>query len=141
MSRPAQRPLELILARNLLANLSTPSVLVNRRGDVLFYNEAAAALLGRRFEDTGTLSAEDWTAAFGPLGEDGAPLPIERQPLTPALRRNRAGHAVHRIRSATGAEHVIEVSGVPIVGTDGFHGAMLLFWPADGAGSAGGEAA
>ena len=49
MAASAQRPLELILARNLLSALSTPAVLVNHQGDVLFYNEAAGALLGRRF--------------------------------------------------------------------------------------------
>jgi PAS domain-containing protein len=131
MAGPAtQRPLELILARNLLSSLSTPAVLVNRPGDVVFYNEAAGALLGRRFEDTGAMSAADWTAMFGPLDLTGAPIPIERQPLTEALRANRAGHLPHVIRSATGVLHHIEVSGVPIMGAGGFVGAMLFFWPA-----------
>jgi PAS domain-containing protein len=131
MSASAQKPLELIQARNLLSSLSTPTLLVNRDGDVIFYNEAAAALLGQRYEETGTLSAHDWVRAFGPFDKDGQPLPVERQPLTAALRANRAGHAVHRIRSATGAEHEIEVSGVPIVGADGFQGAMIYFWAID----------
>jgi PAS domain-containing protein len=133
MAASTQRPLELILARNLLSAISTPAVLVNQQGDVLFYNEAAGALLGRRFEDTGTLSAEDWTSAFGPLDDAGRPIPVEHQPLTGALRANRAGHAPHRIRSLTGAEHVVEVSGVPIMGAGGFHGAMLFFWPEEDA--------
>ena len=130
MATPAQRPLELILARNLLSSLSTPAVLVNRPGDVVFYNEAAGALLGRPFEDTGSLSAQDWTEAFGPLDDDGHPIPVEHQPLTPALRHNRAGHALHCIRSVTGTLHRVEVSGVPIMGPGGFQGAMLFFWPA-----------
>jgi PAS domain-containing protein len=126
----AQRPLELILARNLLSSLSTPALLVNRPGDVVFYNEAAGAMLGRRFEDTGSLSAGEWTAIFGPLDASGQPMPIERQPLTSALRANRAGHRPHVIRSATGVLHHIEVTGVPIMGSGGFQGAMLFFWPA-----------
>ncbi len=125
----AQRPLELILARNLLSSLSTPGMLVNSPGDVVFYNEAAGTVLGQRFEETGALSADDWVCTFGPFDEDGKPLHVEDQPLTPALRRNRPGHALQRIRSATGAEHRIAVSGLPIVGTDGFQGAMLFFWP------------
>ena len=125
----AQRPLELILARNLLSSLSTPALLVNRPGDVIFYNEAAGALLGRRFEDTGSMSASEWTAIFGPLDDSGRPIPIERAPLTPALRANRAAHLPHVIRSATGTLHHIEVSGVPIMGSGGFQGAMLFFWP------------
>jgi PAS domain-containing protein len=128
MSASAQKPLELIQARNLLSSLSTPALLVNQAGDVIFYNDPAGGLLGRRYEESGTLSAHDWVCTFGPFDEDGEPLPVERQPLTQALRANRAGHALHRIRSATGAEYEIEVSGVPIVGADGFQGAMIFFW-------------
>jgi PAS domain-containing protein len=131
MAAPAQRPLELILARNLLSSLSTPGMLVNQPGDVVFYNEAAGAVLGQRFEETGTLSAHDWVCTFGPFDDRGEPIPVERQPLTIALRHNRAGHSMHRIRSAGGSEREIEVSGLPIVGGDGFEGAMIFFWPAE----------
>ena len=44
-----QKPLELILARNLLTSLSTPAFLLDDEATVVFYNEAAAALLGRSF--------------------------------------------------------------------------------------------
>ena len=133
MDAPLQRPLELILARNLLSSLSTPAFLANAPGDIVFFNEAAGALLGRRFEETGGMSAQAWLNDFGPLGEDGEPIPIEEQPLTIALRANRAGHFRHRIRSLGGAEHDVEVSGMPIIGVDGFHGAMVFFWLAGAA--------
>jgi PAS domain-containing protein len=127
-----QRPLELILARNLLSTLSTAAFLVNQPGDVVFYNEAAGVLLGRRFEEKGTMSAQDWVEAFGPIDDQGNPIPIEKQPLTAALRANRPAHARHRIRSLAGAEHTVEVSGVPVIGADGFMGAMIFFWLAGG---------
>jgi len=126
----SQRPLELIHARNLLWSVSTPAMLVDRPGSIIFYNEAAGALLGRRHEESGPLSAREWTNTFGPFDEGGAPIPIEDQPPTRALPANRPGHAVHRIRSLGGAVHVVEVSGMPIIGTDGFHGAMVFFWAA-----------
>lgn len=129
MSQHAQqRPLELILARNFLASLSTPAMLVNIAGDVIFFNEAAGALLGRRFEEAGTLTADEWTQLYGPLDESGEPIPVEKQPLTAALRHNHPGHAEHRIRSIDGTHHDIEVSGLPIVGSGDFKGAMILFW-------------
>jgi len=128
VERQAQRPLELILARNLLATLSTPAFLANQPGDIVFYNEAAGALLGRRFEENGAMSAQDWVDAFGPIDDQGRPIPVEDQPLTAALRRNRAGYARHRIKSLTGAEHQVEVSGLPVIGVDGFLGAMVFFW-------------
>jgi hypothetical protein len=132
VDQQTQRPLELILARNLLSTLSTPAFLANQPGDIVFYNEAAGMLLGRRFEESGTMSPEDWLEAFGPIDDDGNPIPMEQQPLTVALRSNRAGYARHRIKSLSGAEHQVEVSGVPVIGVDGFLGAMVFFWPSEG---------
>ena len=74
----AQKPLEMILARNLLSSISTPAFLVSDHGSLLFYNEAAAVMLGRRFEETGTMKAEDWIAEFGPFGPDEEPIAYER---------------------------------------------------------------
>ncbi len=128
MDAPSQRPLELILARNLLSSLSTPAFLADRTNDIVFYNEAAGTLLGRRFEESGPMSAEAWLNDFGPLDELGEPIPFENQPLTLALRANRAAHARHRIRSLAGEVHDVEVSGMPLIGTGGFNGAMVFFW-------------
>lgn len=134
MEASSQRPLELILARNLLSTLSTPAFLVNPRGDLVFYNEAAGVLLGRRFEERGTMAAAEWVEEFGPFDEQGRPIPLEQQPLTASLRTNRPGHARHRIRSTSGSEHSVEVSAVPVIGADGSHGAMVFFWVAEAAG-------
>jgi PAS domain-containing protein len=131
MERSSQRPIELILARNLISSLSTPAFLASGPGEIIFFNEAAGVILGQRFEETGKMSPEDWTSTFGPLAEDGEPIPVDQQPLTIALRANRAGHAVYRIRSLSGDERRIEASGLPIVGIDGFQGAMVFFWPVD----------
>ena len=128
MNAPTQRPLELILARNLLSTLSTPAFLANQPGDIIFYNEAAGALLGRRFEESGAISAKESVETFGPFDDDGRPIPLDQQELTRALRRNRPAHTRSRIRSVGGAERIVEVSGVPVIGTDGFVGAMVFFW-------------
>ena len=50
MELSSQRPIELILARNLLSSLSTPAFLASGPGEIIFYNEAAGAILGQRFE-------------------------------------------------------------------------------------------
>jgi PAS domain-containing protein len=126
----APRPLELILARNLLSSLSTPAFLVDEAGDIVFYNEGASTLLGRRFEDGGPMKAAEWTAMFGPFGADGAAIPFEQLKLTQALRGNRPAHARFAIRSLAGVRHLIEASALPIVGANGFHGAIVVFWPA-----------
>ena len=91
--------------------------------DIVFYNEAAGALLGRRFEDVGPVSASDWMSIFGPRDERGEPVPFERQPLLAPLRAGRPAHARVLIAAADGTNHQVETSGLPIIGTDGFQGA------------------
>jgi PAS domain-containing protein len=126
-----QRPLELILARNLITGLSTPAFLVDEDAVVVFYNEAAGALLGRRFEESGRMPPEEWSTAFGPMDPSGEPLSLEQLPLTTALRRGRPAHHRFRIHSLDDSDHEIEVSAIPIVTTEGTRGAMAIFWPVD----------
>lgn len=123
-----QKPLELILARNLLSSLSTPAFLTDERGVLIFYNEAAGVLLGKRFEEIGGLGEKVWDM-IGPFDSSGERLPIDNLPLTLALRDGCPAHATVRIRSFTGAEHEIEVSALPIVTGHGSSGAMAFFWP------------
>jgi PAS domain-containing protein len=127
----AQKPIGLILARNFLTSLSTPAFLVDERGALLFYNEAAGALLGISFEESGRMPASEWGKAFGPFGDDGKPLPIEENPNTKALRRGRPGHGRFKIRSVRGDNYEIESSALPIVADGGQEGAMIFFWPTD----------
>jgi PAS domain-containing protein len=131
MSTPrAQKPLELILARNLLTNLSTPAFLVDDEAAVVFYNEAAAAMLGRSFEDAGRMTADQWTASFGPFDSDGTPIEVDRIAVTEAIRDGRPAHGSFSIRAANGELAEVEASAFPIVTSEnGSSGAMILFWP------------
>jgi PAS domain-containing protein len=124
-----QKPLELILARNLLTSISTPAFLVDAEGTLVFFNEAAGALVGRRFEETGALDAREWGEAFGPFDAEGSRIPWDTLPLTIALQHGRPMHTRMYIHNGTGALSEIEVSALPIVGTEGFRGAMAIFWP------------
>jgi len=136
----AQKPLELILARNLLTSISTPAFLVDHAGVLMFYNEAAGALLGIPFEEAGRMGPEEWGMRFGPFGSDGERIPYQELPLTVALRDGRPAHASFRIRSANGEEHDIAVSAMPIATDEGTSGALAIFWPVDdgrGSGEAG----
>ncbi len=131
MSGP-QKPLELILARNLLTSVTTPAFLVAKDGTLLFYNEGAGALIGRPFEDTGQLDLEEWTRRFGPFDENDHPLSFEDMPLTRALSEGRPAHDEFSVRSADGVMHRIAASAMPIVGAaSGASGVMVIFWPVD----------
>jgi PAS domain-containing protein len=129
VSSVTQRPLELILARNLMSALSTPAFLVDEGGVLVFYNEAAGMLLGKRFEELGTVGADEWGALFGPFDESGAPIPYDELPLVVAVRNGRPAHADFEISSADGARHQVEVSAFPILTPHGSQGAIAVFWP------------
>ena len=126
-----QKPIELILARNLMSAIETPAFLVDTNGILVFWNDAAAALLGKRFEEAGAMPHDEWGAEFGPFGEDDKPIPFERLPLTVTLRAGKPAHATFNVRSAGGERHRIEASALPLVGDGGFRGALAIFWPLD----------
>jgi PAS domain-containing protein len=138
-----QRPLELILARNLMSALSTPAFLVDEGGLLIFYNEAAGMLLGKRFEEVGAVGPAEWGAMFGPFDESGEPIPYDELPLVVAVRNGRPAHADFEIRSTDGTCHTVEASAFPILTPHGTRGAIAVFWPCteDGAGPASNGAA
>jgi PAS domain-containing protein len=125
----SQRPLELILARNLITSISTAAFLVDEGARLVFYNEAAGAMLGISFEETGRMDPREWTATFGPFDEGGDPIPLNDLEITWAVRHGRPAHSRFSIRSAKGNEHRIEASAFPIVASEqGASGAMIFFW-------------
>lgn len=124
----AQKPLELILARNFLTSLSTPAFLVEESGTMIFYNEAAGALLGISFEESGVMPADEWILTLSPYGESGKPTPMEDREMTKALRRGRPAHGHFKIRSIKGDAYEVEASALPIIAEGGQQGAMIFFW-------------
>jgi PAS domain-containing protein len=127
----AQRPLELILARNLLSSLSTPGLLVGEGGSLLFYNEAAGAIIGRSFEDATGLTADEWTSEFGPLDADGEPIAYDQIQATQTLRAHMPFHGEFSIKTTSGRRE-IALTAIPIVAPDESTAAVVLFWPTDG---------
>jgi PAS domain S-box-containing protein len=123
-----QRPVELILARGLMSNLTTPAFLVDLQGTLVFFNDAAGELLGLRYEDAGSMELPEWGSRFVPLGEDGQQIALDDLPLAVALRENRPVHVTFVVRSLRGDEREIEVSAFPIVGNAGMQGGMAIFW-------------
>jgi PAS domain-containing protein len=126
----AQRPIELIQARSLIASLSTAAFLVDEVGNLLFYNEAAEELLGMPFEEAGEMAPDEWGSRFTPREPGGRELAVEELPLTIALRQGLPGHARMEITGADGEDHQIAVSAIPIRGQSGQNGAFAIFWSA-----------
>jgi PAS domain-containing protein len=122
-------PIQIILMRQLAGYLSVPLFLVDPRGNLLFYNEPAEALLGRRFDETGAMPAEEWSTVFTPVDEEDRPIPAARLPLMITLDRHRPAYQHFFIRGLDGVRRHVEVAAIPIAGIhDDFLGAVALFW-------------
>jgi PAS domain-containing protein len=123
-----ERPLELILARNLISILSLPAVLTDADGRFVFFNEAAAELIGAPFEETGVLEPEEWNARYGPFDSAGHAVPREELPLTTAVRESRPAYGRFFVRAESGLREV-ESGALPLAGPGGYQGAIVVFWP------------
>jgi PAS domain-containing protein len=128
VAAPAEQPLELILARNLISIVSVAAVLVDVDGGIVFFNDAAADIAGQRFEEVGALSADEWNAQYGPLDSEGRPVPLDELPLNVAVRESRPAYGRFWIRADRGLLEV-EAAALPLVGPAGYHGAVVVFWP------------
>jgi PAS domain-containing protein len=122
-------PIQLILVRQLAGYLSVPLFLVDPEGNLLFYNEPAEAILGRRFEETGAMSAKEWSSVFTPVDDKGQPIPPKDLPLMITLAKQRPAYRRFFIRGLDGISRHLEVASIPIAGLQGeFLGAAALFW-------------
>ena len=122
-------PIQIILIRQLAGYLSVPLFLVDPKGDLLFYNEPAEAILGRRFEETGPMPAAVWSSAFTPVDEQGQSIPPQDLPLMIALTTRRPAYKRYHIHGLNGVRRHIEVASIPIIGLQGeFLGAASLYW-------------
>jgi PAS domain-containing protein len=124
----AERPLELILARNLISILSLPAILVDADGRFVFFNEAAGELIGAPFEEVGVLEPEEWNARYGPFDSDGNAVPREELPLTTAVRESRPAYGRFFVLAESGLQEV-ESGALPLTGPGGYRGAVVVFWP------------
>ena len=114
-----------------MSSVSTPAFLVDAEGTLVYYNDAAAELLGVTFEEAGRMGIDEWGTRFGPFDSEGNQIPIDDLPLTIAVRAEVPAHDNFMIRGADGREHQIEVSALPLTGPQGRTGALAIFWPAE----------
>jgi len=122
--------LVLILARELASNLATPTAITDDQGRLVFYNEAAEAVIGTPFAETGELRLDELTESFAPrIADTEEPMPPERWPANIALDERRAAHERFRVTSRDGVDRNISATAFPLFAhADEFVGIMTIFW-------------
>jgi PAS domain-containing protein len=125
------QPIERILVRHLGSRLSVPLFLVDTEGTLVFYNEAAEGLLGKRFDEAGEMTFDTWTTVFAVRDEHGQLIEIDEIALVKALRGGRPAYSHFDITGLDGAVRTLEVAAFPLQGQGGTRlGAVALFWEA-----------
>jgi PAS domain-containing protein len=124
-----QIDIELILMRQLASCLAMPIFLVDPEGNLVFYNEHAEKILGRRYEETGAMPVSEWSTIFRPFDANEEPLAPESLPLVIALTHMRPAHKRFWIRGLDGRKRHIEVTAIPIIGQrKQLAGGVSIFW-------------
>lgn len=130
-----QRPLALILARELASQLVTPTFIADAEGQLVFYNEPAEEILGRTFAEAGSMAADEWAEVFRVESVDGEALELAQMPAGIAFAERRPAHGNIQITGLDGRRRLISVTALPLFSspTD-FVGVVALFWEERGDG-------
>ena len=134
MSEPLGTPgspktLPLILARELAANLATPMFLLDAGGMLVFYNDAAASVLGRPFSEVGEIPSGEFGAALQLATPDGDAIRRRDTPSGVAYFEQRPAHQTVVATAYDGVRRTYEATAYPLLGSTGeMHGVVAVFW-------------
>jgi PAS domain-containing protein len=123
------RSLPLILARELASNLATPMFLLDAGGMLVFYNDAAALLLGKPFAELGEIPSGDFGASLDLTTTDGEPIRRRDTPSGVAFYQQHPSHMNVMATSYSGVRREYEATAYPLLGSTGeMHGVVAVFW-------------
>lgn len=128
-AKPGERAVETILTQRLAATLAMPIFLVDSEGELAYFNPAAEAILGHRFDEFGQKSRREVYETFQPRDASGNPIAPDEHPLAIARLHREPVHDRSWIRGRDGREREIAVTAIPLVGQSNRQlGAFGIFW-------------
>ena len=129
MATARSKHLILILARELASNLATPTLIADAEGTLVFFNEAAEAIVGKPFGEIGEMPMDDFSASFTPRTRNHSPLAEESRPTRIALEERRAAHEQLWVTSRDGVDRQVAITAFPLFAeADEFVGIVGIFW-------------
>jgi PAS domain-containing protein len=121
--------LEIVLMKQLASYLAVPILVVDRNLDLVFFNESAEPILGRRFDETGGIHRGEWSTVFQTVDTSGNEIPPEERPLAIAIDRRRPAHQRFGLTGLDGVAHNVEGIAFPLETAEtGLVGAVAIFW-------------
>lgn len=124
-----QRDLVLIAARSFAAKLATPMLIADASGNLVYFNDAAAEVIGSSHTDVGAVSASRWAALFTPETLEAEPLAPEQTPGGVALLERRPAHGSFAMVGLDGERREVAVTAFPLFShPEELVGVMAVFW-------------
>jgi PAS domain-containing protein len=127
----APKSLPLILARELASNLATPMFLMDAGGMLVFYNDAAALLLGKPFAELGEIPSGEFGETLQLSTPTGERILRRNSPTGIAFYEHKPAHQTVMATTYDGVRRTYEATAYPLLGATGeMHGVVAVFWTA-----------
>jgi PAS domain-containing protein len=124
-----QHEIEVILMKLVASYLAMPVFLVDPEGNLVYYNEPAEAILGRRYDETGEMPPEEWGTVWSPTDDEGDPIAPEDLPLSRTLQSGKPATGAFWVEAHDGVRRRISVTAFPMIGQNSRNlGSVALFW-------------
>jgi hypothetical protein len=123
------KSLPLILARELASNLATPMFLLDEGGMLVFYNDAAAILLGKPFAELGEIPSGEFAQTLQLSTPAGEKIRRRDSPSGVAFYEQRPAHQQVMATAYSGVRRLYEATAYPLLGATGeMNGVVAVFW-------------
>jgi len=125
----AEETTELRVMRQLASYLAMPIFVQDLEGNLVYFNEPAEPILGRRFDETGRLSLEELWEIFRPSDANGRSMVFEDTPLVDVRTNGEPVHLTFRMRGMDGIARHVEATVIPLTNREGtIVGSFAVFW-------------
>ena len=107
--------IEFILARQLSEYLSSPIALVDHDGRMIYYNESAEFILGKKFNESGEIDSREWDERFYDENRTNM-IKMLDLPFLKVLSGRSILEGEYWMRSFEEIEQKVRVICIPLVG-------------------------
>ena len=123
------KSLPLILARELASHLATPMFLLDTRGVLVYYNDAAALLIGKPLSEMGEIPSADFFEALKLTSPEGEPVKVRDTAAGIAFFEHRPAHVRLIATAYDGVRRDVHATAYPLFASNGeMHGVVSVFW-------------
>lgn len=124
----SQKSIEIILYRQLVSYIATPSFMLDSDGSIIYCNKAAEEILGVQFSEMGEVTTNNWQILLAPKDKHGKSTSLERSPLFTSSTQFTISHGIFHILNFNGELKHLELFAIPVINTMDIYLGTLAFF-------------